>query len=116
MSDFYICPTCDNEVPVGPRGCAVCRKKEKKPKPRRRKRVAAKPSQKPTKRSWEQDDVYDGLDLPNDDFDYDDFCAKEFGTGPAYKRVGIQWYWWLTGVGLLGLFIYLIGAHLFFLW
>ena len=115
MSDFYICPTCGNEVPVGSRACAICRKKEKKRKPRRKKRHAVQRA-KLVKRSWEQDEVYDGLDLPNDDFDYEEFCAKEFGHGPAHKQLGIRWYWWLTALLLLGFFMYFAGAHLFFLW
>ena len=112
MKDFYICPTCGNEVAVGSRGCAVCLKKDKKRKPRRKKRVVAKAE----KRSWEQDDTYDGLDLPAEDFDYDAFCEREFGQGSAHKQVGIRWYWWLTAVVLLGVFVYVAGGYLLFLW
>lgn len=52
------------------------------------------------KRSWEQDSAYDGLDLPDDDFDYEDYVAREFG-GKPHRRVGIAWYWWLTALLLL---------------
>ena len=95
---------------MGSRGCAVCRKKEKKRQPRRKKKIAAKT----TKRSWEQDDVYDGLDLPTDDFDYDEFCKKEFGKRPAHQQIGIRCYWWLTAVILIGLFAWMAGAWVIF--
>lgn len=57
-----------------------------------------------TKRSWEQDKMYDGMDLPDEDFDYDEFVAKEFGHLP-HKKIGVKWYWWLLGVVLVGLMI-----------
>ena len=85
----YRCPFCDHEVRVG-KPCPVCAKKEK-------------PS-KPAKRSWEQDSARDGLDLPDDDFDYDDFVAREFGRTP-HRRIGVKWYWWLLGVAVLAAMI-----------
>jgi len=44
--------------------------------------------------------MYDGLDLPDDDFDYDEFVAREFGHLP-HKKTGVKWYWWLLGVVIL---------------
>lgn len=81
----YICPSCGQEVKVG-QTCSGC------PKPR-----AAKSKPKTPPRSWEQDDIYDALDLPDDDFDYDEFVAKEFGGAP-HRRLGVKWYWWVIGV------------------
>lgn len=52
------------------------------------------------KKSWEQDKAVDGLDLPDDDFDYDDFVAREFGKFP-HRRTGLKWYWWALAVVLL---------------
>ena len=49
---------------------------------------------------WKEDaDVYDGLDLPGCDFDYDDFVKKEFSGGT--RRPHIPAIWWVTGVVLL---------------
>ncbi len=79
----YICPFCAREVRVGA-PCPGCEKK----------------SPKPGKKSWEQDKSADGLDLPDDDFDYDAFCAREFGKAP-HRALGIKWYWWLLGVAVL---------------
>jgi hypothetical protein len=82
----YICPFCDREVRVG-KQCKGCAKK-------------GKPAPAKAKRSWEHDEMYDGLDLPDDDFDYDEFVAKEFGHMP-HKKIGVKWYWWLLGVVIL---------------
>ena len=86
--DTYLCPGCGDEVPIGPRGCPKCTKP-----PKRRKR-----------RSWEQDSARDGLDLPDGDFDYEDFVAREFGKKP-HRRIGIAWYWWLTALVILVMLI-----------
>ena len=83
-----VCPGCGAEVPIGPRGCPKCTRP-----PKRRKR-----------RSWERGPAQDGLDLPEDDFDYDEFVAREFGKVP-HRRIGIAWYWWMTAVVILILLI-----------
>ena len=88
-ADWYACPSCGAEVRVGSRGCPKCSKGGK---------------------SWEQDDYLDGVDAPEDaeDFDYNDFVKREFGTaGPSrLKPWGIAWKWWITGVLLLALMIW----------
>jgi hypothetical protein len=86
----YMCPFCDREVRVGS-PCGGCAKKQK-------------PAPTKAKRSWEQDKMYDDLDLPNEDFDYDEFVAKEFGHLP-HKKIGVKWYWWLLGVVILVLMV-----------
>lgn len=89
--DYWICPGCGKELRVGVKGCPRCAKPQR-PKPK-------KPA-KTARHSWEQDAAYDGLDLPDDDFDYDEFTAREFGKAP-HRRVPIRWYWWLTAIVLL---------------
>ena len=81
----YRCPFCDHEVQIG-QPCPGCRPHKAKP-PRQRK-------------PWHQDQAADGLDLPDDDFDYDAFVAREFGGAP-HRRLGLKWYWWLLGVIVL---------------
>ena len=95
--ETYLCPGCDTEVPVGSRGCPRCTAAAKQ---RKRRRTATSAS----KQGWQQDSESDGLDLPTEDFDYDSFIAREFGIKP-HKKIGIKWYWWVTGVVLLGLLI-----------
>ena len=94
MADSYICPTCDHEVIVG-ESCLVCASKEKS----ERKSKQSKPKSKTApKRAWEQDEGADGLDLPDEDFDYDGFVEREFGTSSKqpHQKIGIAWYWCLT--------------------
>lgn len=98
-ADTWICPDCGAEVKVGARRCPGCGP-ARRTRPRRRRRS----------RGWEQDPAHDGLDLPGDDFDYDDFIAREFG-GKRGKR-GIAWYWWLTALLLVGGFVALLVSGL----
>ena len=81
----YLCPSCDREVAVGSH-CPHCAKKSRQ-HPRE-------------KKSWEQEEHADGLDLPDEDFDYDDFVAREFGKAP-HRKTGISWYWYVVAVVLL---------------
>ncbi len=85
-----MCPFCVREVRVG-KLCEGCAKKQK-------------PAPTKANRSWEQDKMYDGLDLPDEDFDDDEFVAKEFGHLP-HKKIGVNWYWWLLGVIILTLMV-----------
>ncbi len=97
MSGFYVCPSCDQEVKVGSRGCPHCLKRQKKKK---------KAPKKERRKPWESDEIYDGLDLPDGDFNYDEFCAKEFGTDAPHKQIGIKRYWWIWALIFLLLAIY----------
>lgn len=92
----YLCPTCGAEVRVGG-ACPGCKAGEGRGK-RRQRRVA---------KSWEQDESADGLDLPDEEFDYDDFVAREFGKVP-HRRLGVSPWWWLLGV--LALAAMMVGA------
>lgn len=49
---------------------------------------------------WREDaDIYDGVDLGEDRFDYDEFVQHEFGGKP--KPSGVRTIWWLTAIVLL---------------
>ncbi len=78
----YLCPSCGRQARVG-RPCPGCEK----------------PLQK-KKHSWESHPTSEGLDLPSDDFDYDDFVAREFGKAP-HRKLGVKWYWWLLALIVL---------------
>lgn len=95
--DCYLCPECGAEVPVGSKGCQACGPR-KVARRMRRKKVRQQ------KKSWEQNSLYDGIDLPDNDFDYEDFVEREFG-GKPHRKVGLAWYWWLTALILLLLFL-----------
>lgn len=81
----YLCPFCEREVRVG-EPCPGCAKNAV------RKVLSGK--------SWERPRSSDGLDLPEEDFDYEDFCKREFGKSP-HHRTGLKWYWWALAVVLL---------------
>jgi hypothetical protein len=98
--DTYLCPGCDREVRVGSRGCPYCNPPAKRQRRKQRPKATAKRARK----SWEEDSTYDALDLPDEDFDYDDFVAREFGHKP-HRKVGIRWYWWVTAIVLLVLIV-----------
>lgn len=97
--DTYICPSCDSVVEVGG-VCPGCGPPV--PRARRKRRAVVVP-----RKSWEQDESLDGLDLPDGGFDYDTFVEREFGKTP-HRRLGIKWYWWVTGVVVLGWFSWLV--------
>jgi hypothetical protein len=85
----YRCPFCDREVWVG-KPCPGCTKNQ--------------PPSRRAKKSWQQDAAADGLDLPDEPFDYDEFVAREFGRAP-HRKLGVRWYWWLLGVAVLAALI-----------
>ena len=101
--DHYICPGCGREVRIGPAGCPHC------PQPKRR-----KPKSPPTKRSWEQDPIYDTLELPDNDFNYEEFVEREFGNKP-HRKIGVAFRWWALGLGLILLWL-IVAATGWFLW
>lgn len=73
-----VCPVCGEQVPAGAPACPECGADE---------------------RSGWREDVADGLDLPAEDFDYDDFVKKEFG--PEVRPAGIAWVWWAAAIAAL---------------
>lgn len=83
--ETYLCPLCDRNVSVGRnRPCSPRKRKKKKPKEPRK--------------SWEQNEASDGIDLPDDSFDDDEFIAREFGTAKPHQKIGIAAYWWITAL------------------
>ena len=76
-----VCPVCGEDVPQGSLACPACGADHNS--------------------GWRIDaDIHDGLDLPgNDDFDYDEFTRREFGSG--LKPAGIKTIWWITAIIIL---------------
>lgn len=80
----FECPICGNRVPAKAKACPSCGACDKT--------------------GWNEDaTAADGLDLPDEDFDYDKFTQEEFGT--PRKRQGIKLVWWITAVVLLVLMV-----------
>ena len=79
-----ICPVCGEDVPRGSLACPECGADHNS--------------------GWREDaESYDGLDLPEENFDYDEFVRREFS--PSIKPVGIKTIWWITGIVLLAICI-----------
>ena len=53
---------------------------------------------------WSEVARTDGLDLPDQNFDYDDFIKHEFGDGRPVPR-GIHWFWWVIAFLLVAAFL-----------
>jgi hypothetical protein len=74
-----VCPVCGEDVPRNARACPECGADELS--------------------GWKDDAyTYDGLGLPDEDFDYDEFVAREFKGPPKPNLRGI---WIATAVLLL---------------
>jgi hypothetical protein len=79
------CPNCGAEVPPDAKACPECGSDEKT--------------------GWSEEAHASGLDLPADDFDYDQFVEKEFNRKKSSPS-GLPWFWWLITVLLLGVFLW----------
>lgn len=80
------CPHCGADLPRGAKACPECGSDEQT--------------------GWSDQARYDNLDLPDEEFNYDDFVKREFGGGKA-KSGGLHWFWWLVAVLVLAGFTFL---------
>lgn len=74
------CPHCGAEVPPRAKACPQCGSDETT--------------------GWSEAARSDGLDLPDENFNYDEFVEREF-PGAAPKPRGISWLWWVVALALL---------------
>ena len=83
---------CDHEVPRGALACPECGADHKS--------------------GWREDaETYEGLDLPDEDFNYDQFVREEFGS--SIKPAGIKTIWWLTAILIIiaSMVLYLLAGR-----
>jgi hypothetical protein len=83
------CPACGADVPRGARACPECGSDEST--------------------GWSDHAQAQSLDLPDDEFNYNEFVQREFG--PKKNKLHVHWFWWLTAVALLGLFVWFFVAR-----
>ncbi|MBC8097777.1 MAG: zinc ribbon domain-containing protein [Akkermansiaceae bacterium] len=76
------CPHCGAEIPPKAKACPECG------------------SDKET--GWSDEAHASGLDLPDENFDYEKFVEQEFG-GKKASPTGLPWFWWFVAVLLLAL-------------
>ena len=75
-----VCPVCGEDVPRKALACPECGADHKS--------------------GWREDvGDYDAAGLPDNDFDYDEFVAQEFGS--PVKPSGIKAIWWITAIILI---------------
>lgn len=86
MAAPEICPACGAEVPRGARACPECGSDDST--------------------GWSENARAQSLDLPDDEFNYDEFVEQEFGKP---KPARPHWIWIATAVALLvaGLWLFL---------
>jgi len=94
-SNEFLCPGCGVAISPNARSCVCGAKCEGS--------------------TWLASEAYDGLDLGEDDFDYDDFIRREFGKhgkgGNWFTRMSPkERFWWFTAVILLAAFVAMVLA------
>ena len=87
-----VCPVCGEDVPRGSLACPECGADHNS--------------------GWREDaGAYDAVDLPDEDFNYDEFIRAEFES--VQKPAGIKTFWWIAAIVLIIVFIviYFYAAH-----
>lgn len=79
------CPNCGADVPPGAKACPECGSDEQT--------------------GWSEEAHTGGLDLPDEDFDYQDFAEREFGAKTPIPR-GIHRFWWVVALLLATAFLF----------
>ena len=82
-----ICPNCGAEVPPNAKACPECGSDEET--------------------GWSEETKADALDLPEENFDYQDYVKREFGAKQALPH-GISWFWWVAAILVLAAFVFLL--------
>lgn len=75
-----VCPNCGADVPSNAKSCPECGSDETT--------------------GWSDESHADGLDLPEENFDYDEYVEREFGNKKAVPH-GISRFWWVVAIILL---------------
>ena len=79
-SAFFECPVCGEDVPFQALVCPECGAD--------------------AATGWKEDaeitDAASSLDLPDEEFGYDQFLEREFGKSKS--RSGKQLFWWIVGI------------------
>jgi hypothetical protein len=92
MKTPEVCPVCGEDVPRNAVACPGCGADHNS--------------------GWKEEAAaYDAVDLPDDDFNYEEFVKQEFGSSP--HRTGIKPIWWITAILLIFIFalIYVYACH-----
>jgi ribosomal protein L40E len=84
-----VCPICGAEVPHQARACPECGADHNS--------------------GWRNDaDTYDGVELPDHEFNYGEFVRREFGSKANPGK--LKPIWWIVGIALLIAFVFYVFA------
>lgn len=83
-----VCPNCGEEVPPKATACPGCGACEET--------------------GWSEGAAADGLGLPDEDFDYEDFVKREFEGKEPKRKLGALWI--LTAIILIGVLAWFFAA------
>ena len=81
MASPETCPHCGADVPRKAKACPECGSDEST--------------------GWSDRAYAERLDLPDEEFDYDEFVQREFGK---QRQPRLHWFWWTVAVLLLVMF------------
>lgn len=88
MTSSKTCPVCGTEVTLSASACPECGADDTT--------------------GWnEEQTAYDGLDLPDDEFNYDEYLEKEFGAEDKVAKKSLLWPG-IIGLTLVVIFIILV--------
>jgi hypothetical protein len=80
------CPHCGADIPPNAKACPECGSDEKT--------------------GWSEEARHASADIPDEDFDYEEFVKREFGKQQKLVPLGIHWFWWLVAVLILGAMLF----------
>ncbi len=84
------CPNCGAEVPARAKACPECGSCEET--------------------GWSERAELDGPGIPDDEFSYDEFVQREFGSQRHVTR-GISPFWWVVAILVFAAFLYTLLHH-----
>jgi hypothetical protein len=79
-----VCPNCGATVPRKAKACPECGSDDQT--------------------GWSEEAGAGGLDLPDEEFNYDEFVKREFGKEGPVPR-GLHWFWWVVAIVLVVLLL-----------
>lgn len=80
-----VCPNCGAELPPKARACPECGSDEKT--------------------GWSENAHLGGLNLPDEEFDYEAYTKREFGGNKTLSH-GVKWFWWVVALLLVSVFLW----------
>ncbi len=80
------CPNCGADLPRKAKVCPECGSDEKT--------------------GWSDEAHVGGLDLPDEEFNYDKFVENEFDEKKKIVPHGLHWFWWIVALLVVAAFIF----------